>query len=58
MENIKLYEISYKDEEGDLYEEDFNTLSEAEKFMIEIESEGCEIVETWIYENDIFIGRF
>jgi ppGpp synthetase/RelA/SpoT-type nucleotidyltranferase len=58
VDDDMLYEFSYKDDEGDLYEEAYETLAEAKKSIKEIKSNGGKIVETWIYKNGDFKGRF
>jgi len=53
-----IYEFSYRDEEGDLYEEVFDTLKEAKDTIKEYRKEGYDIIETWIYKDGQFKGRF
>tara|TARA_R110002049_G_scaffold960_2_gene6960 strand:+ start:159 stop:338 length:180 start_codon:yes stop_codon:yes gene_type:complete len=56
------YEFSYKDNEGDLFEtQPFNSLSEARVEMDrlwKLYDGDFEVVETWIYKNGEFVGRF
>ena len=53
------YEFSFKDDEGDLYEEVYDTRKEAQEQMKALRADDCRIVETWIYnENHEFVGRF
>ena len=59
---MKTYEFSYKDNEGDLFEtRPFESLSEVRqeiKKLRERYNGDFEVVETWIYRNGEFIGRF
>jgi len=59
---MKTYEFSYKDNEGDLFEtHPFESLSEARqeiKRLREMYDGDFEVVETWIYRDGEFIGRF
>ena len=50
------YEIEYRDEEGDTYEESFTNLSEAKKFIKEQRAEGNEIIQTWRYLDGEYKG--
>ena len=54
----RIYEFSYRDEEGDEYEEQFDSLKEAKETMKEYRKQGYDIIETWIYDGDNFKGRF
>jgi len=59
---FKTYEFSYNDNEGDLFEtQPFGSLSEAKqeiKRLRDIYDGDFEVVETWIYRDGEFIGRF
>jgi|TARA_R110000744_G_scaffold46026_2_gene101949 predicted RNase H-like HicB family nuclease len=50
------YEIEYRDQEGDTYEESFTNLSEAKKFIKEQRAEGNEIIQTWRYLDGEYKG--
>lgn len=54
------YDFSYRDVEHDLYEESFETKGEAlaEIKRLKAEDSDNQIVETWIYKNGEFKGRF
>jgi hypothetical protein len=57
------YSFEYKDNEGDTYEDNYKSLSEAKKAIKEIENSGGRILETWKHrmEKDgtgTFVGRF
>ena len=53
-----IYEFSYRDEEGDLYEDAFDSLKEAKDTIKEYRKQGYNIIETWIYKDNEFKGRF
>ena len=59
---MKTYEFSYKDNEGDLFEsQPYSSLSEARNEIDRLRKmydNDFEVVETWIYKNGIFQGRF
>ena len=54
------YGFSYRDVEHDVYEETFETKGEALAKIKELKAEDSdnEIIETWIYKNNEFKGRF
>ena len=52
------YEFSFRDNEGDLYEETYPSKQVALDRIKEIRNDGGKLVETWIYEKNEFIGRF
>ena len=56
--DVWLYEWSFKDNEGDLYEDSRETKSEALAEIKKQRADDCQIVETWIYKNGEFKGRF
>jgi hypothetical protein len=62
MNTNKTYEFSYKDNEGDLYESDQHpSLRDAKKEIEQLRKyyDGdFSVVETWIYQNGEFKGRF
>ncbi len=52
------YDFTYRDVEHDVYEETFETKGEALAKIKELRADDCQIVETWIYKNNEFKGRF
>ncbi len=59
---MKTYEFDYKDNEGDLFEtQPFESLSEARaevNRLRKLYDNDFEVVETWIYKDGIFQGRW
>jgi len=58
---MKIYEFSYRDIEGDAYSSrEFESLKEAKAEITRlIERDECtQVIETWIYEDDNFKGRW
>jgi len=59
---MKTYEFSYRDNEGDLYESDeFDSLKAAKEEVERLRKlyDGdFRVVETWIYQNGDFKGRW
>ena len=55
---MKRYDVEYRDEEGDNYEESFDTKNEAMDFIHGLRLEDCTIVQTWFYLNDEYKGGF
>ena len=53
-----IYEFSYRDEEGDEYEEVFDTLKEAKDTIKKYRKQGYNVMETWIYKDGEFKCRF
>lgn len=58
-----VYELSYKDNEGDEYSSgEYNTKAEAKQAWEEVKefhNGDCYITETWIYDDDgEFVGRY
>jgi len=50
------YDIEYRDQEGDNYEESFTNLTEAKNYIKELREEGNEIIQTWRYINGEYKG--
>ena len=59
---MRKYDFSYKDNEGDTYESDqYDSKREAEaeiKRLREYYDGDFRVIETWIYEGDVFKGRW
>ena len=55
---MKRYDVEYRDEEGDNYEESFDTKNEAMDFIHGLRLQDCTIVQTWFYLNDEYKGGF
>jgi len=58
---MKTYDFNYTDVEGDTFQSnDHASMAEvqAEVSRLSKRVPGFQIVETWIYENDEFVGRF
>ena len=57
-----IYEFSYIDNEGDLYESGaYPTLTEVKQAWKEVQIHhdyDCRIEEKWIYDGDRFVGRW
>ena len=50
------YEIEIRDEEGDTYSESFDTLSEIKSYIKSLDHDRYDIVQTWRYLGDKYLG--
>ena len=55
---MKQYDVEYRDCEGDVYESNFETMSEAMDFIRELANEDCRVVRTWMYVDGEYQGSF
>lgn len=53
-----VYDIEWKDEEGDTYEASFQSLEEAKQEIRKIRDDGGRIIQTWKYRDGEYVGRF
>jgi len=53
-----VYDIEWKDEEGDTYEASFKDLQEAKEEIRKIRDEGGRIIQTWKYRDGEYVGSF
>lgn len=53
-----VYDIEWKDEEGETYEASFESLEEAKQEIRKIEDDGGRIIQTWKYRDGEYVGRF
>lgn len=53
-----VYDIEWKDEEGDTYEASFQSLEEAKEEIRKITDDGGRIIQTWKYRDGEYVGRF
>ena len=53
-----VYDIEWKDEEGDTYEASFQSLEEAKEEIRKITDDGGRIIQTWKYSDGEYVGRF
>lgn len=53
-----VYDIEWKDEQGDTYEASFNDLDEAKEEVRKIRDEGGRIIQTWKYRDGNYVGSF
>jgi len=53
-----VYDIEWRDEEGDTYSASFDSLEEAKQEIKKIREEGGRVTETWKYRDGEFVGRF
>lgn len=53
-----VYDIEWKDEQGDTYEASFKDIQEAKEEIRKIRDEGGRIIQTWKYRDGEYVGRF
>lgn len=53
-----VYDIEWRDEEGDTYEASFESLEEAKEEIRKIREEGGRITQTWKYRDGEYVGSF
>ena len=55
---MKRYDVEYRDEEQDNYEESFDTKNEAMDFIHGLRLQNCTIVRTYFYLNNEYKSSF
>ena len=46
------FDVEYRDCEGDVYEDNFDTKREAIEFIRGLDKEDCRVIQTWEYDED------
>jgi hypothetical protein len=53
---MKSFDVEVRDTEGDNYDSSFKTEQEALQYIKQCTQDDCEIVQTWRYDGDEYLG--